>query len=153
MTALRTEEDGPRGFVPRSELYRAEQKIEKLQAQIDDLKSRLRDAVEPSLVSSAMMVPGMSGAPARLLAALCQSHAPLDYKKLIALGGVGTRAQSQDCYPDRDNCLKVQMYRIRRILREAGCPEGVKNISGVGYTLTQEARQWLSERVYGGIQK
>lgn len=153
MTALRQEDDAPRGFVPRSELYRAHQRIEALEAEIAELKSRLHDAVDPSLVSAALMMPGMSGAPARLLAALREARAPLDYRKLIALGAIGTRRQFFDAECNFDNTLKVQMHRVRRALRDAGCPGGVKCIPGVGYTLTEEARQWLDKRDYGGNQK
>ena len=41
MTALRSEEDGPRGFVPRAELYRALQRVETLEAELADMRDKL----------------------------------------------------------------------------------------------------------------
>ena len=151
MTALRTEDDAPRGFVPRSELYAAQRRIEALELQLAEAKSQLHEASEDGLLAKVAGVARLTGAQASIVAALIQSAGPIPFKRLIAVARIGDRYREVGA--NLDNTLKTQVCKIRQRLREIGCPGGVQTFLGVGYGLTPEARQWFSNRDCGGIQK
>lgn len=150
MTAIRTEDDAPRGFVPRSELYRAQQRIEALEFELDEVRRQMREALGDRLRDAALSLPGMTLCRAGVLCALFATPGFASYEAL-ALGAEPGRRDSDS---DGPHVVKTWVHYVRRALEEAGCPPGaIINKWGVGYMLSNEARQWFSNRVYGGVQK
>ena len=146
MTALRTEDDAPRGFVPRSELYRAQQRIETLEFELDELRRQMREVLGDRLRDAALSIPGMTAARAGVLCALYTAPGYASYNA-IALGAQPGR-RMHEC--DDENVVKTWIHYVRKHLRAAGCPpDPIINKWRVGYSLTPEARQWFSNRVYG----
>jgi hypothetical protein len=146
MTALRSEDEGPRGFVPRAELYRALQRVEDLEAELAEMRDRLAEHMGQDLaVQLKTALPFLRPTGARLLAALCSSKNTVSFNCLIESGRIDGEHPSI--------ALKTQVSYLKATLKLAGFPaDGIENVWGSGYIMTEEGRQWVSNRVLGGIQ-
>jgi len=146
MTALRTEDEGPRGFVPRAELYRALQRVETLEAELADMRDKLAEHMGQNLAADFIAAfPGIRPTGARVLAALYSSKNTVTHACLIEAGRI------DGFYTG--NALKVQISLLRTFLKALGFPaDGIRMVFSVGYIMTEEGRQWVSNRVLGGIQ-
>jgi len=139
MTALRTEDEGPRGFVPRSELYRALAKIDELEFEIESLKAKI-GLVARTFVQIQAGV-GCTPAEAKILSFLRNDR-------------VVARAYIFDCLYGDDpgqpeiKIIDVYICKIRKAIRKAGGPaDAIVTIWGQGHGLSQNGRQWLEERL------
>lgn len=124
MTALRTEDDAPRGFVPRRELYAAQRRIEALEAELE----ASRDTIGRILGQDALL--GII----KLGFAKCEAA-------LIAAYQYDRSNQDADI----DNLVKVRVCMIRKKARRFGCPgDPIRTLWGSGYALSDAGREWLS---------
>jgi hypothetical protein len=146
MTALRTEDEGPRGFVPRAELYRALQRVEALEAELADMRDKLAEHMGQDLAADLKAaLPSISPTGARLLAALFRSKYTVSHACLIEIGRIDGNQTGVT--------LKTQICLLRRAINRVGFPaDGITKVWAIGYIMTEEGRQWVSNRVLGGIQ-
>lgn len=150
MTALRTEDEGPRGFVPRAELYRALQRVEDLEGELAESKRLLREVLGDRVRDAAMSLPTMTLCRAGVFCALYATPGFASYEALALGAEAGRRIKDADGAHE----VKTWIHYLRKSLEVAGCPPNpIKNSWGVGYMLSDEARQWFANRVLGGIQK
>lgn len=141
--------DGPRGFVPRAELYAALKRVDELEAEVAELRAELRPKRDHELVGR-LCETGFSFGQSLVLALLVNGRGPVETGKLIRDGGIGT---IWDAGRERDTdnlnqCLKVQMSHLRHRWRRLGGPaDPIRTVRLVGYVMTAEARRWCLERV------
>lgn len=139
MTALRTEDEGPRGFVPRSELYAAQRRIETLEAELE----HSRDTIGRILGQDALLgiiKLGFAKCEAALIAAMLAR--PLQPTAALIAAYQYDRS-NQDA--DIDNLVKVRVCMIRKKARRFGCPgDPIRTLWGSGYALSDAGREWLT---------
>lgn len=139
MTALRTEDEGPRGFVPRSELYAAQRRIEALEAELE----HSRDTIGRILGQDALLgiiKLGFAKCEAALIAAMLAR--PLQPTAALIAAYQYDRS-NQDA--DIDNLVKVRVCMIRKKARRFGCPgDPIRTLWGSGYALSDAGREWLT---------
>tara|TARA_R110000868_G_scaffold210426_1_gene460457 strand:+ start:277 stop:714 length:438 start_codon:yes stop_codon:yes gene_type:complete len=142
MSALPAEE--PRGFVARSELYRA-------LATIDDLRSELAEERERigqwlgEVDRLAIMAIGFRRYGAILLSALMAQ----DQQPMAALSFALSPTFRMD-EVNADNVLKVRVCLTRKDIRAMGGPSNAILCHwGTGYSLTPEGRAWLTTKLEG----
>lgn len=139
MTALRTEDEGPRGFVPRRELYAAQRRIEALEAELE----HSRDTIGRILGQDALLgiiKLGFAKCEAALIAAMLAR--PLQPTAALIAAYQYDRS-NQDA--DIDNLVKVRVCMIRKKARRFGCPgDPIRTLWGSGYALSDAGRDWLT---------
>ena len=142
MTALRSEDDAPRGFVPRAELYRAQQRIEALEAELEAARDTLGQILGQD-VRLKFLQAGFTRCEAALIAAMWAR--PL--QPSAAMVAAYSHSRSADD-ADIDNLVKVRVCNIRKKARAYGCPgDPVETLWGSGYALSEIGRQWFSDRI------
>lgn len=139
MTALRTEEDGPRGFVPRSELYAAQRRIEALEAELEASRDMLGRILGQDMLLGIIKL-GFAKCEAALVAAMWAR--PLQPTAAMIAAYQYDRS-NQDA--DIDNLVKVRICNIRKKARRFGCPgDPIRTLWGSGYALSDIGREWLT---------
>ena len=142
MSLARTEDDAPRGFVPRSDLYNALRRLDAALAERDELRAKL-DAITGATFIAHFANLGFHSCEAQILAAMWVR----DLQPSAALVTAYNSGRSDE-ESDVRNLVKVRIWAIRQRAKRLGCPcELVRNIYAVGYALTPEGRAWLSQRI------
>ena len=139
MTALRTEDDGPRGFVPRSELYNAQRRIEALEAELEASRDTLGRILGQDTLLGFIKI-GFAKCEAALIAAMWAR--PLQPTAAMVAAYQYDRS-NQDA--DIDNLVKVRIHMIRKKARAFGCPaDPIRTLWGSGYALSEIGREWFT---------
>lgn len=142
MSAVRTEDDGPRGFVPRSELYKALARIDEITEERDALQTKL-DAIIGADMMTVIAKVGFPKCESQLLAAMWARP----FQPNAAMVAAYSYNRSND-EADVENLVKVRICNIRKRAARFGCPsDPIKTIWACGYALSEEGRRWLSERI------
>lgn len=146
MTALRTEEDAPRGLVSRAEYYRALAKIDDLQDELAVLRAELDQARGIPHLARIYEVLRGRGMATRALAALYQANGSvLTDAQIGAACGMGK--VREDC--DVGNMVKTTICHLRTALRKAGAPVCISTVHSVGYYLNSAGIAWVKAKLEG----
>lgn len=146
MSLARTEDDAPRGFVPRSDLYNALRRLDAAIAERDELQAKL-DAITGADLVVRIAAAGFHRCEAQILAAMWAR--PIQPSAAIIEAYSPSRSNEDS---DVGNLVKVRICTLRKRAKALGCPVAlVRTIYASGYALTDEGRQWLSNRVYEAI--
>lgn len=138
--------DGPRGFVPRAELYAALKRVDELEAEVAYLKDELAAARnDPELaLRIRAALPGLTLRQAKILTVLYEARAVVVYEALFTL--VGSRPRKE--YPlDPYATLKSNVCWLRQKLGSMGAPDTIQTVFGFGYVMTRFGRAWIDERI------
>jgi DNA-binding response OmpR family regulator len=139
MTALRSEEDGPRGFVPRSQLYAAQRRIEALEAELEASRDTLGRILGQDALLGIIKL-GFTKCEAALIAAMLARPIQPTAAMIAAY-----QYDRSDLDADIDNLVKVRVCMIRKKARRYGCPgDPIRTLQGSGYALSDVGREWLA---------
>ena len=138
--------DAPRGFVSKAEYYKALARIEELEAEVADLRKRTGDSFDINrLAALKRRLPKLRPAECRVVVALYEAAPRTIHRKTMA--EIAVMFDSDE----PENVLRTTICRANKMMVAAGCAyRPIESVWGIGYYLTQDAHQWLTENVYGG---
>ncbi len=138
MTALRTEEDAPRGFVPKSDLYRALRRIDELEAELAAIRGREDVDAQDGYEALLRLAIPCSPQAARILADLLRSKRLVHYRSDLA-----ERYEMSDV-----NQVSVLIWKLNHDALMAGGPRLAGGRRGAGGIMLQPgAREWVAQRI------
>lgn len=118
------------GLVPMAEYRRLVERCERLEDELAYYRSDDVEAGRAMRRNALRRTIGLGGHGAPLLCALIESPRGVHYGTLYNL----------------DRSQVVIVCRLRRALREAGCPvNAIESLRGIGHRLTTEGRAWLQQ--------
>lgn len=144
MTALRQEDDAPRGFVPKADYFRALARIEDLEHEL--AASRAAVAANPETQMQVQLRFGLTPLEARLLGLLL-AHKELgrDFAFSTIWGMGGQRSDSPS-----PKMLDVYLCKIRKRLSGIGAPADIiETIWATGWRIAPQHRAWFDAQLGG----
>lgn len=142
MSAL--QQDAPRGFVTKTEHYKALARIDTLREQVSELREQLAAAKGAGLVGFIRIaIPALSPMESRFLAALYTAKSYLTYRAVYG----SSEAWRSNGDADQENVVKCHICHMRRKLRDLRAPPTIETAYGLGYRLTPEGRRWLDDMI------
>lgn len=138
MTALRQEDDAPRGFVPKAELYRALQRIDELEAQLAAIRGQGDAEAQEGYEALLRFAIPCSPQASRIFADLLRSKRLVHHRQDLA-----ERYEMTDV-----NQVSVLIWKLNHDALMAGGPRlaGGRRGSG-GIMLQPGAREWVAQRI------
>lgn len=143
MTALRQEDDAPRGFVTMREYLKLQRRCEELEYLLADRRDEERDEADEQLIHALRLRLGVSPQGAKALIALAHARRqPVLLDSMSAAMGGAT-----------EGCIKAVCHLLNRQAEARGAPRLVRGYrgnrfaNGGGRFITPEGRAWLEERV------
>ena len=144
MTALRQEDDAPRGFVTKAEHYRALARIEELEDALAESKGAA--GVNPELQMRVQTRFGLTSLESEVLT-LLMSHNELgkEYMFSVIWGMGGQRSD----HPE-PKILDVYVCKLRKRLADKEAPAGIiETIWGKGWRIAPQHRAWFDAQLGG----
>lgn len=142
MTALRQEDDAPRGFVTMREYLRLQRRCDELEDLLADLREDERDVVDELLIHAVRLNVGVSPQGAKAIIAIARARRqPVMLHTLISATGAPTKTS-----------VGAVVCFANKAAAERGAPLLIKGYQGNltgggGRYITPEGRAWLEERV------
>jgi len=141
MSAVRSEDDAPRGFVTMREYIRLQRRIDDLEAQLASLRDDAREASDQELIHRLRLEAGIAPQGALVLIHLARARRePVPVESLERMLG-----------RDENHIGAVVHHANRNAMQRRGAPRLIAGHSrgseGSGRFITAEGRAWLLERV------
>lgn len=135
--------EGPRGFVPRAELYKALARVDALEAELAELRAQVR--LSKKVGASGWIIDLLKATP--MEACIIQVLAEADPRRYVPYNLIYDLSEHRrrgDGSSEPYILIKTHICNLRKKLSVAGAPMGaLETAHGCGYRLSVNGRAWL----------